>query len=665
MFKNRFYDEINIDFCRICNMFKSKLKLKQIESNIFNSNYLNEIITQEQLQYPIIICDKCSSFLKQDHFPVYSILNNLNLIDPPDCIKNLNLYERILIQTGRCFQTIIKLKPYGKKNLSSSELISAVQGLSVHLPLPFDATVKNLNQIVEPSNVLKIILDGLPTKNKKIWRSLVDLKKVYTALNYLKSIGNSYYQDIDIDKINFNLDKCKFNDSDGNESDNKSSNKEFDNKDSMILTQNAHYKTLIENQYSVHTIGNPIKDDSDIKLYSTRKIEADPYNDQNKDRDHMCFPHIFILGKGGFYDERKVRILPAQYPKWILKNKNPIARRDIPYLFSLENNKDIKGLDYSIFASLRATKMPVINKELLLDKLNNNDPVLESKLTSYFGNITGSKEYWNFKMNDLEVIDENLGPATFFITLSSAEYFWPECKEFIAKMNPDLEEVDDYTISSLFANDPVSFAIFFEARWRSMFNQVIKGGVLGVVEHYFWRYEYHFRGAPHVHMKLWISNAPILGVNSNKEIIDFIDSYISCAIETGNNELDELVRKFQIHKCTKSCQRFCKSFKNGAIKCRYGYPKLPCKETKINGVKKAVESRRKGKKLEKLYSLIRNYECTLVNDYNPILLLIWRANMEIQFLGEKSMILNRYVTTYITKADKSASESLWDSVNKN
>ena len=70
-------------------------------------------------------------------------------------------------------------------------------------------------------------------------------------------------------------------------------------------------------------------------------------------------------------------------------------------------------------------------------------------------------------------------------------------------------------------------------------------GAVGEVEHYFWRYEYQDRGAPHIHMKLWIKHAPILGETSDEEILNYINKYISCSLKTGNLELDDLVQRFE------------------------------------------------------------------------------------------------------------------------
>jgi len=206
----------------------------------------------------------------------------------------------------------------------------------------------------------------------------------------------------------------------------------------------------------------------------------------------------------------------------------------------------------------------------------------------------------------------------------------------------------------------------FEQRWRSFFNQVIKSnnGPLGEVIHYYWRLEIQARGAPHIHMKLWIKDAPIIGVNSEEEILGFIRKHISCSLAEDNPELNELVLRFQSHKCTKSCMRVFFRGKKAFTKCRYGFPRAANNVMSLNPLAKSVRSRQKSRHVIKIYNLERSPEETLINDYNPVILLLWRANMDIQFLGEKSMVLNRYITTYITKAEKNSTQAVWDDLNK-
>ncbi len=69
------------------------------------------------------------------------------------------------------------------------------------------------------------------------------------------------------------------------------------------------------------------------------------------------------------YDIRKEEISAVMYSKWILRQKNAAARRDIQYLFFLCNNKDLKSVDNGIYASLRTSKMQNLNKRVFLEKI--------------------------------------------------------------------------------------------------------------------------------------------------------------------------------------------------------------------------------------------------------------------------------------------------------
>jgi hypothetical protein len=111
------------------------------------------------------------------------------------------------------------------------------------------------------------------------------------------------------------------------------------------------------------------------------------------------------------FDKRTINISPA---KWILNQKNSIARRDISYLFFLVNNKEIRAVDSGIFSSLHSSKMANLTAGKLHEKIENNDVKLESYLSTVFSSLTGSKEYWSKMFGDLEIMDEKFGPATFF-----------------------------------------------------------------------------------------------------------------------------------------------------------------------------------------------------------------------------------------------------------
>jgi hypothetical protein len=141
----------------------------------------------------------------------------------------------------------------------------------------------------------------------------------------------------------------------------------------------------------------------------------------------------------------------------------------------------------------------------------------------------------------------------------------------------------------------------FENRWRAFLNTVILDpqGPVGIVTDYFWRLEYQARGAPHIHMKIWVKKAPIFGVSTNEEVLNFIKKYITCSIPRDHDELKGLVTKFQTHECRSSCRRVCMSKKSAGIKCRYGFPRLINNNSSMNSGMESVKSKQTVRKKKK------------------------------------------------------------------
>ena len=52
-----------------------------------------------------------------------------------------------------------------------------------------------------------------------------------------------------------------------------------------------------------------------------------------------------------------------------------------------------------------------------------------------------------------------------------------------------------------------------------------------------------------------------------------------------------------------------------------------------------------------------------INDYNPLILLLWKVNVDIQFVSESSLARADYVSGYVTKAEKSHLQDIWQEVS--
>ena len=211
--------------------------------------------------------------------------------------------------------------------------------------------------------------------------------------------------------------------------------------------------------------------------------------------------------------------------------------------------------------------------------------------------------------------------------------------------------------------------------------------------------------------------------NDNGDFLDsvteLVDKWISCSIQTGNPQLDALVKEVNIHNHTKSCQK-------GGNGCRFSFPKLPSKETLVAhpvSKLKDPEFKQKFSYSKKILAIVKqklieltdeevekfnndlddflgelnisskDYHEALkfsergktiilkrklnerkVNNYHPHFLLCWQANMDIQFSLDSYAVVT-YITDYMTKADAGLTEELrkalidckdtndWDTLN--
>ncbi|KAK3932410.1 LOW QUALITY PROTEIN: hypothetical protein KUF71_012587 [Frankliniella fusca] len=78
--------------------------------------------------------------------------------------------------------------------------------------------------------------------------------------------------------------------------------------------------------------------------------------------------------------------------------------------------------------------------------------------------------------------------------------------------------------------------------------------------------------SPHVHMLLWLENAPQFGTSSSKQICQFVDSIISC----DSNDIPSDLAIIQTHAHSHTCKK-----KNGSSGCRFDIPYFPMNKTRI------------------------------------------------------------------------------------
>ena len=118
-----------------------------------------------------------------------------------------------------------------------------------------------------------------------------------------------------------------------------------------------------------------------------------------------------------------------------------------------------------------------------------------------------------------------------------------------------------------------------------MFDDRVKAFIKNIlmnhkVEYYVYRVEFQVRGMPHIHGVFWLQRDEMKkyqdsgGEDDKDKIVKLIDQWISCSLNTGNEELNKIVREVNVHKHTKSCKKY-------GPNCRFNFPRLPSNETII------------------------------------------------------------------------------------
>jgi hypothetical protein len=311
-----------------------------------------------------------------------------------------------------------------------------------------------------------------------------------------------------------------------------------------------------------------------------------------------------------------------------------------------------------------------------------------------------------------------LGMPTFFVTFSAADRRWIEIDNaiLVSQGKPPMTAEQHKNMTwedhcNIIMSNPAAAAKMFQQKVHTFIKDVIlsQANPIGQVEDYYYRTEFQQRGWPHIHMILWVKDAPKLDKDSDKSITDFVDKYISCDLPPeSNEELHEIVTSVQVHSKghTKSCR------KTGQV-CRFNFPKPPSSRTficrpnePVDGDKKdpnyqealedrATKASKAKETLKKIWELVednddsdfeqilratqitqsefeeiladvakrktmylkRRIQDQWINNYNPHLIRCWNGNMDIQYcLDPFSAVV--YMLSYLTKSEREMGDLL-------
>ena len=283
---------------------------------------------------------------------------------------------------------------------------------------------------------------------------------------------------------------------------------------------------------------------------------------QDPKREHldaMCFSVLFPTGEFGEFHPRREKLSPTEYIKSRLLNKDSRFRKDPQYVFYLLWQKEMRGISAGVYNLLKSTRRQSVSVGKLLYQVNTSDEHLEANLCTMLRSVRGTKQYWFFRHSELKCMIRKWGSP---ITFSCAEYESSDITEFLRMVN---RVPPGYSIAKLCVEDPVSLKF-----------HALKGQVLGIVDHFYWKKEYQNRGAPHYHVLLLIRDARVIDRDAPEKVLEWIQQRITCHIP-GEQGSPELVTRHQLHKCSKYCKRRKRCGKTSFItRCMFGFPRPAC-----------------------------------------------------------------------------------------
>ena len=333
-------------------------------------------------------------------------------------------------------------------------------------------------------------------------------------------------------------------------------------------------------------------------------------------------------------------------------------------------------------------------------------------------NIPGSPSYWKRFMYEVIAMIKQLGPPSWWMTLSCADLRWNEIYKILSKLKG--REMTDDEIAAM-SNDekckmlnsnPVVVAKHFQFRLERLFKDLIlsTSNPIGKVQYYAIRIELQFRGSPHAHCFIWVKDFPLLTEETTDSFVEFIDQHVQAYLSDpiSEPELHQLVKMYQTHAHSETCRRY----KN--LPCRFNFghfftnrtivgkplashvndkercDKLALRKTLLTKVKTVINETLNPSKKETynpnrtiediLHSLDitekdyyealstaagTDYELHLkhppnscfINNYNPSVLKAWQANIDLQPIYNHHKCVT-YLCSYMSKGETQCSEAI-------
>jgi hypothetical protein len=414
-----------------------------------------------------------------------------------------------------------------------------------------------------------------------------------------------------------------------------------------------------------------------------------------------AFPTLFPTGEGCPNATRPEAITIADYMQHVLLINSDVFRKHIIFQFTAFDQIRRKEIFASVkmhVRNLTASQLQRLNdislsdlKEALILKNAGNDVPNNHPAKSLMESlrIVGAKTNYSdhFKTTSrselLSCIIQHGSPCL-YITISPLDHRHILAFQIINRETAlDLDNLPDELHDSKFrllqaSENPVSLAQFFHVLIAKIISHLFgyqndRGkGLFGPLKSYYGMVESQGRGTLHIHMMLWIKNAPSPDTLYDKlcsdaqfkdELFKYLESILKNDLADFTVEnpttaqhapvswdplleptdlatdklpqfLNDAIVEYQTHKHMPSC------YKNPRTKgmCRYRKPEALVQDTTF---------------VPDTGEIFLKRHSPMINSFNPYLTCIANSNTDVSFLFrcKSSMSVIHYITNYITKSD--------------
>ena len=657
------------------------------------------------------ICHTCLSALRECKPPKLSVSNGMKWPDKPPEL-NLHQLEEGLIALRIPFMQIREFPRGGQYSL---------KGNVINVPVDIQPTINCLPRPMDENFTVAIQLKKKLAYKKVDFKENVRPLRVLSALHWLMNnsqlykksgivVDESWFQEVtesSEDTVREFLKVSKESKAKNNTEGEMQQHKKTNENDTVESNDydSDHYSEVDANEH----VGNvdTLVDDADIDNKCDKVFTFAPSEEQHplslyqdKNAEYLCFPSIFCGQTPPSKDERLVPVHYRDIVKWELRSVDRRASQSVPNIFFKHKKLQMKQMSDKVNLAVRRCKQrgqkitaAEARNSNYLEKLVNLDEGYY-----IFRQLRNSPAYLETRKKDIFAMIRQLSLPTWFMSLSAADTRWTDLLKMLAKLNDGIEysekEIETLTWqekTKLVQKDPVTCSRYFDHRVQEFLNTVLKSNCqpIGKVQDYFYRDKFQQRGSPHIYMLVWIENAPTLEANSEKEILQFVDQYLTCSTE---NEKTVNLVSLQSHKHSRTCRK-----KEKPI-CRFGFPLPPSPRTlllypleeEVDKYKKKKTDLQKAMNeykdnidmtfeefLESIAKMdfdeyIRCIRSSLkalkvflkrktnemrVNLFNENILLAWNANLDIQIVLEPYGCAS-YIVGYISKSQRGMSAQL-------